>query len=522
MKKDKQEQTIDLNRRNTLQAIGAGAVVGTLGSASVGTASADEHTLDSATGTIELLGHNPGVRLEIDADASSVDEVEAGTYTQASIRDDGEYAVQTGAYGTLGSMLFDLSDPEQPELLHRVPSSTDNNQNGIKFLESVDGIYLRGAEPQVEDPDDFAAGVTVVDYGWGDGTPEDPEVIAEFEVPGGVHKLDTHREEPVAYLSNAIGDEPGTWVVDFSDPANPEKVTEVAPPGYNHAPWVDMEREYLYSAYISGDFTGFTISDISDPYDPQVISQVSYEERPDYTELGEPGFEGCHFAGHDPERDLLIVGDEIGFGVPGGKHVWDIGWGDGSVEDPVHLSYFRSPQAEIQDNDEPWFWTTHMHDVIPASETENGHTLLVDGGYHDGTWVCDITDPTDPKLSETHLMREGDVSAMDSTPPAAGFLTDLHVPNTWSAEYNAEKGIVLAGDCLGGVYTFDVSDEEFEFLDARDTFARLDEPIDLVSTVNLRTAIHYWREHRFRPNSGGLEMDTDQLREVIEAWRESQ
>lgn len=498
------------SRRTVLKALGAGAVGASILAASSGTVAADGHVRDSAHGTISLQGHDPGERPEL----------EQGIYTQGSIRDDGQLGVLGGYFGTIGTSLFDLSDPTNPEFIHRLPSSAEHRQNGVKFLESTAGIYIRTMEPNVDEPEELAQGIQVVDYGWGSATAQNPEVIGELEVPGGVHKLDTHREEPVAYLSNTQGDTPGTWVVDLSDPANPEKLAELSPPGYDHAPWVDMGRDYLYSAHIAGEFEGIVIRDISDPYDPELVTQVNYDLRPDYEEIGEPGFESCHFVAHDPERDILIVGDEVGGGIPGGKHIWDIGWDSGSPEEPEHIGFTHSPSAELQGEEEPFFWTTHMHDVIPQSHTATGRTLLVDGGYHEGTWVCDITDPTDPQPAQQHIHKEGaDVRSIENVDPAVGFLDPLHVPFTWSAEYNRERGFVFASDCLGGAYTFEVTDDEFEFLSADEAFAQSDEPTDTVTTQDLRTAIHYWRSHQYYPNSGGRPMDTDALRDVISRWR---
>lgn len=53
-------------------------------------------------------------------------------------------------------------------------------------------------------------------------------------------------------------------------------------------------------------------------------------------------------------------------------------------------------------NDDPFEafdWTTHNHDIIPKGNT----TLLVDGSYHDGAVVYDISHPTDPVATDQYL-----------------------------------------------------------------------------------------------------------------------
>lgn len=502
---------LDHGRRSFLKASAAAAAVGAGGVASTGSAVAQEN--GSARGTIELLGYGGMESPE-----------EGGILTQGSVRNDGQYAVSGGYYGTIGSTLFDVSDPENPELVHNLPSSEDHRQNGIKFLEATDGIYLRTLEPNVGESDQITEGLQVVDYGWGDATAEDPAVIAEIELPGGVHKLDTHYDEPVAYTTGASDGH--TYVVDFSDPENPEQIDEIGVDAGNHQPWVDEARDHLYCALIGGDNPGFEIFDISDAYNPESVSYVNYDDYPDYEdgEFGQAGFQSCHFISPDPERDILVVGDEVGGGMPGGKHVWDVGYDVGSWEEPEHVGFTHSPNAKVQTATEPFFWTGHVHDIVPGSATTNGSTILVDGGYHEGVWTCDITDPTDPQPAQQFLTGGG-VEAQSE--PNAGFLGPVHAPNVWSVEYNAENNFLWVSDMVQGGYTIRVDDDEFEFMDPVDAFAYTfgDGEVDMDV---VKTALHYWggggegqASHDYVPNSGRQEMTTGVLRDVVEAWRSS-
>lgn len=263
-------------------------------------------------------------------------------------------------------------------------------------------------------------------------------------------------------IHNLLGDDAlpccnnaGVFTADVEDSTSSEIVFNSGPDGYWHDVEVDPVRDVLHAAYIGGDFVGYVIFDLSDPYCPREISRIDYADRPDYEEIGTAGFENCHQAHYDPERDLAIIGDEVCAidAVPGGKHIFDIGWDEGSLEDPIHIGFTHSPNAQIQENAR--FWTTHFHDVISASHTDSGATLLVDGGYHEGMWICDITDPRNPTPAEQYPTRDQEEESADHSPS--------HAPYCWSAEYNAERDFVFASDTLTGAYTFEISDDPFEF-----------------------------------------------------------
>lgn len=503
---------LDNSRRDFMKAVGVATVASSVGA---GSASAGGHDRDSgktATGRLDLVGH-------------SLLSDPPGAYSHGNIRDDGQYGLLGGYYGEGGSFLVDLDDLNDPTEVHRLPSPTTDRQNDVKFARYPDGdngdelteVYFRTQEPNIEGG---AAGFEVVDYGWGDGTPEEPEIVAQVDrEPAGVHKVASHGSEPVLYVINKVGDEPGLEVFDVSDPSNPTEKAVVGPDGYNHAVEVDDERNLLYAAFIAGEFVGPVIYDISDPLDPKEVGRVDYDELPDYETIGEPGFEACHHADADPERDLLIVGDEVGQGVPGGKHVFDMGWDEGSPEDPVHIGFTHSPNAEYQGEDEPFFWTTHFHDVVSRDD----HTLLVDGGYHEGVWVADITDPRDPEPSQQFGTRQDEerVEAL-GTGPIASFLDPLHPPFVWSAEYNADRDFVLASDAITGVYILKVTAEEFEFRSIEEEIRRSYPPADEIGERGLELARHYHDEHETVPNTGGEILRTGELRRFERIVEEEQ
>ena len=387
-----------------------------------------------------------------------------GAFAEVEIREDGRYGL-AGSYFTGGSFLVDLSDPANPERVHRVETGSDTTLNADVKFDPRDGIYYRSQE----DEEGEDSGFKVIDYGFGDATPESPAVVANVD-NGGVHNLFPHPdnetlETPILYAVNVDENNAGLDVFDVSDPANPRgiQVAEqgggAGPRGAIHDFVVDPERQLGHAAYIfppdDGDgIGGYAIFDTSDPADPTVIGSFDYTSRPNYTEVGTVGYRRCHFADYDPRRELAIVGDEIGIDIPGGKHVFDIGWGEGSPQNPKHLSFTHSPDAQSQDTpDELFDWTTHNHDVVPRGED----TLLVDGSYHEGVVLYDITDPTEIVTLDEYETDDGTTSPESVTGPSGFPIGDP--PMCWGANYNAKLDLVAAVDMQTGFYTFDVTPE---------------------------------------------------------------
>lgn len=66
-------------------------------------------------------------------------------------------------------------------------------------------------------------GFEVVDYGYAEGTLEEPKIVAEAETRNtGIHRLDVHPEEPILYVIDKAEEEPGLLVLDISDPTDPQ------------------------------------------------------------------------------------------------------------------------------------------------------------------------------------------------------------------------------------------------------------------------------------------------------------
>jgi len=251
---------------------------------------------------------------------------------------------------------------------------------------------------------------------------------------------------------------------DVSDPASPALLFDGIEGGSAHDIVVDPDEKILYFAGevpIGGDdgddgggFFSYAFFDVSDPASPELLGGLDPTEHPSLDEAGmnEPGFKhgGGHYADYDPRRDIAYVSDETGRGIPAGKRALDVGWNEGSFEDPVPLGFVRSPNAELQDEtDELFDWTTHNHDVVPKPDA----TLLVSGDYHEGTVVYDFTDPENPAASDQY--RTDDMA--DEVDGPIFLPEEDSPPMAWGANYNEERDITVTSDMWTGLYVFTVT-----------------------------------------------------------------
>lgn len=375
----------------------------------------------------------------------------AGGYAEGVVRDDGRYAAIGTRFASSGSFLVDLRDSRSPRRVHHLPAGDAVYSVDVTF-DPRDGLYYRTTQPA------GATGVEVVDYGFGKGTPASPTVIGELDA-GSTHNLFVHPEASLVYTVN-YSDNPdagGLDVFDVADPRSPRKLREVGPSGLVHDVVFDPARELLHCAYMGDPLDGYIILDASDPRAPTEIGRFEYSGHDSYDEadVGEEAFGNCHYADVDPRRGLAIVGDELSYGVPGGKHVFDIGWRDGSPKNPIPVGFTVSPNARLMQSDgdddgeadqrERFDWTGHNFDVVPRGET----TLLASGDWREGTVLYDITDPTNP-----HAIDVQKTDRKQASNPGQYLREFGEAPMAWSAAYNAEREFVLTSDLFSGVYTY--------------------------------------------------------------------
>ncbi|WP_458190617.1 LVIVD repeat-containing protein [Haladaptatus sp. NG-WS-4] len=247
----------------------------------------------------------------------------------------------------------------------------------------------------------------------------------------------------------------GFDVYDVADPSSPQKLGEYGPQGAAHDINVDPEREVLCCAYQSGEFIGLVLYDVSAPRNPNEIGRFDYRKRKSYgqAKVGEEAFGSAHHGHFDPRRDLLVIGDERGSGVPGGKHVFDVGWKNGSLVDPIPVGFTVSPNARRMADEfaERFDWTGHHFNIVPWGNA----TFVVAADWHDGVVAYDITDPTNPHPvdqyptdDKTKVNAPNDKVSLLGEPPMA-----------WQAAYDnsRERKLIIGSDTFTGLYTFELT-----------------------------------------------------------------
>jgi hypothetical protein len=400
-------------------------------------------TPEPTTWQLESLGHSL---------LSSV----VGGFAEGSVRVDGHYAAVGTRFASTGSYLVDLRDLQSLETIHHLPADDGATCLDVKFGPRK-GLYCRTNRPA------DATGVEIVDYGFATGTPRSPAVIGALDT-GPTHNLCVNSTASLIYAVNYTKDpnSGGFDVWDVSNPRSPRKVDEAGPSGLVHDVVYDSVRELLHCAYMGDMVNGYVIFDASDPAHPVEIGRFEYSKHNSYeeSEVGEEAFGNCHYALPDPRRDLAIVGDERSYGVPGGKHVFDIGWKDGSPENPIPVGFTVSPDARLMNSDgetnsggkldetERFDWTGHQFDIVPVENS----TLLTSGDWHEGTVLYDITDPRNPHPIDSHKTNKTSVEHPSEQLRAFG-----GPPMAYSSVYNAKRGFALTSDLFTGVYTYRIN-----------------------------------------------------------------
>ena len=369
-----------------------------------------------------------------------------GGFAEGVIHPDGRYGAVGTRFSGTGSYLLDLRDPGSPTVVHHLPADDGVRCLDVKFGPK-EGLYCRSNHPAGD------SGVQIVDYGFAEGTPKSPQVIGELNASG-THNLFVHPSAPVVYAVNYTEDaEAGIDVWDVSEPHSPRQRGTAGPPGAAHDVVYDPKRELLHCAYMGEVTDGYVILDASDPFEMAEIGRFEYAKQRSYadSEVGEEAFGNCHYALPDQRRDLVVVGDERSYGTPGGKHVFDIGWKDGSPENPIPVGFTDSPNAERMGSDgggdqtERFDWTGHQFDLVPL----DGATLLVSGDWHEGTVLYDLTDPTDIHPIDAHP-----TDATAAPNPDADLQVFGDPPMAYSSAYNQKRGFAMTSDLFTGIYTY--------------------------------------------------------------------
>ncbi|WP_433633051.1 LVIVD repeat-containing protein [Halomicrococcus sp. NG-SE-24] len=371
----------------------------------------------------------------------------SGGYSEVDVRDDGRYAVLGTKWGVDGSYLFDITDPSTLKQVHYLPNEDDAPTIDVKF-DHRNGLYYRAIERT------WPGNFEVVDYGYSAGKPTEPTVIGTVS-DGKSHNVEPHPRKSVLYTMNYQLETNGFDVYDVTDPSSPRKLGEYGPQGAGHDINVDPEREVLCCAYQSGKFIGLVLYDVSDPRNPKEISRFDYRKRNPYNQakVGEQAFGSAHHGHFDPRRDLLVIGDERTSGVPGGKHVFDVGWKNGSLADPIPVGFTVSPNARRMGDEfaERFDWTGHHFNVVPWGDA----TFVVAADWHDGVVAYDITDPTNPHPVDRYPTDDGtQANAPNDKVSLLG-----EPPMAWKAAYDdsRDRKLIVGSDTFTGIYTFELT-----------------------------------------------------------------
>ncbi|WP_458189113.1 LVIVD repeat-containing protein [Haladaptatus sp. NG-WS-4] len=403
-----------------------------------GTTTTENRSKESRQVSLEKLGQT----------RPSAESSPSGGYSEVAVRADGRYAVIGTKWGIDGSYLVDLTDPTALKQVHYLASANDAPNLDVKF-DHRNGLYYRAIE------ETWSGNFEVVDYGYANGTPSSPTVVGTVS-EGKSHNVTPHPTKSVLYTVNYSLDTNGFDVYDVSNPTAPRKLGEYGPQGASHDITVDAERELLCCAYQSGQFVGLVLYDVSDPRNPNEIGRFDYTERKSYGQarVGEEAFGSAHHGHFDPRRELLVIGDERPQGTPGGKHVFDIGWKDGSPSNPIPVGFTVSPNArrmETDDFSERFDWTGHHFAIVPWGKK----TFVVSADWHEGVVLYDVTDPTAPQPIDRYPTDDGakGMTPNDDVARLGG------PPMAWKAAYTStrERGLVVASDSFTGLYAFELT-----------------------------------------------------------------
>lgn len=372
----------------------------------------------------------------------------SGGYSETDVRADGRYAVVGTKWGVSGSFLVDLKNLSAPKQVHYLGNSNDAPNLDVKF-DHRNGLYYRAIEKTWE------GNFEIIDYGYEKGKPSAPKVVGAVS-DGKSHNVTPHPTKPIFYTVNYGLETNGFDVYDVSDPTTPRKVGQYGPQGACHHVKVDTKRELLCVCFQSGQFVGIILYDASDPRSPEEIGRFDYKEHKSYSQadVGEEAFGAAHRSFFDPRRDLLVVGDERPSGVPGGKHIFDIGWKNGSLKKPIPIGFTISPNARhMADTWESRLdWTGHHFNIVPWGDA----TLLASADWKDGVVIYDITDPTNPRSIDQYPTDDG----MEKVTPNDKVSLFGKPPMAWKAAYNAEREFIAASDVFTGLYTFELGTKQ--------------------------------------------------------------
>jgi hypothetical protein len=280
MRSSLRTMTVNADRRSVLKALGSAALLG-----GVAAAGARLPGGERPSGRLRKRGFPPLSN-------------PAGEYTEADVRSDGRYGVVGSYFGRGGSFLVDLADPTNPTEVHRVPSGPATRNADVAF-DPRDGLYYRTQEPNTANG---RGGVEVIDYGYGVGSPGNPEIVARIDV-GHTHNVAAFPdpEVPIGYTLSPNAAVQNDLLAERLDWT-----------GHNF----DVIPRASTTLLVSADYhEGAVLYDVGDPTDPIPVNRYPTDDR-----AGDDG------AGNGSPEDGSVPGRVPARGFPGSTRRWRGGW----------------------------------------------------------------------------------------------------------------------------------------------------------------------------------------------------
>ena len=407
---------LPFRRRSVIKAFGA---IGVIGGVS-GSVSANRHSTRSRAPRLELVGH-------------TVLGPRDGANTHGAVNEAHDLAA-VGSFVSVDpeSRIIDISDPENPEM--------------TATIETGFGGDIRNTDIHPTKPLVFTANEGPGEGNWAIVDAEDkndPELIGNFTVDGassGTHNVQAYTHGDDDFLITC-GHGRGFVVFNINDPGEPEEVYHFQEGSHT-----------VHAAHVQGDFAylahwnaGLWIIELGDLSDPEVVASFDYRE-----EEADVPLRACHHTVPHPSNDLVLLGEEVGGGRPGYKHLVEYDLNGGETE---LLSSFQFPQHANQPTGRQGFWWTGHFSDWGVGDQED---VIFSGDYKAGVQVFDASDPEDPVRIEQYMPTEG-VGDIRREDPERLDLLD-HVPFTWGAESQlaGDSGRVYASDATTGFYVLEL------------------------------------------------------------------
>ncbi|MDS0475259.1 hypothetical protein [Natrinema sp. 1APR25-10V2] len=335
-----------------------------------------------ATTTGQQGGYEPLGRLPVTGAAEAV------------VGDDGKTAYVAA---TTGFATVDVSDPAEPTLLAEERNLEIAGEPLTQLLDvAVDGDRLAVVGPA--NPNFEIKGFRLYDV----SDPANPVPTGEFETSYHIHNC--YLEGDLLFVVANEQDANPLVIFDVGG----DEITQL---GYwslldREPRWgeIGMLARYLHDVYVQDDIAylphwnpGTYLIDVSDPADPTYISHVrntSLEEQRSITDwreavYGLPGND--HYAAVDDTGDLMAVGREAWAtggtepDRPGGIDLYDVS----DPTEPVHRGSIDAPRT-VDETYRGGLWTT-SHNF----ELRDGR--LYSAWYRAGVKIHEVSDPAAPK-----------------------------------------------------------------------------------------------------------------------------